>query len=197
MTEPAEGLPHACKEWAAICLALAQGKQSLLLRKGGVAEPDGDFRVAHTRFWLLPTYTHQQEADGLQPDAQPLLAEALAARPPAGVIRLTHFAEVLGVYHVRALTPALLLAHLHLWSRATVEKRFHYRTPGLFVLPVRVWRAPAPVELPESEYYRGCHTWVELERALPTAGATPVLPDSAIDDLRWNLDTLLNPTAFA
>src|SRR5947207_2782421 len=183
MTQP-EGLRHAYKEWAAICLALAQGKQSLLIRKGGVAEPDGDFTVEHMRFWLLPTYVHQQEEGGLQPDAQPLLAEALAARPPAGLLRLTHFAEVLGAYHIRALTPALLLAHLHLWSRATVEKRFHYRTPGLFVLPVRVWKAAEAVELPESDYYRGCRTWVELERALPTAGATQVLAEAAIDDQR-------------
>src|SRR5262249_17654695 len=156
---------------------------SLLIRKGGVAEPDGDFRVEHTRFWLLPTYAHQQEPDGLQPDAQPLLAEAQAARPPEGVLRLTHFAEGVGIYHLRALTPALLLAHLHLWSAATVEKRFRYRTPGLFVLPVRVWRAKGPVELPDSDYYRSCRTWVELERALPTAGAAPVLAEDALDDL--------------
>ena len=50
-----ESLKFAYKEWAAICLALAQGKQSLLLRKGGIAEPDGDFQLEQTDFWLLPT----------------------------------------------------------------------------------------------------------------------------------------------
>src|SRR5690349_21807542 len=100
MTEANEPLQHAYKEWAAICLALAQGKQSLLLRKGGIAEPNGEFQVEHMRFWLLPTYAHQQEADGLQPEAQPLLAEALARRPPENVLLLTHFAEVLGLYHI-------------------------------------------------------------------------------------------------
>ncbi|NBS89997.1 DUF1802 family protein, partial [bacterium] len=31
----------ACKEWASVCAALASGRQSILLRKGGIAEPTG------------------------------------------------------------------------------------------------------------------------------------------------------------
>src|SRR5260370_32014061 len=105
-------LQHAFKEWAVICTALAQGKQALILRKGGIAEAAGDFVVEHTRFWLFPTYTHQQR-DGIQPEALPLLEKALAEKPPAGIVRLSHFAELSGPYHVHALTPALLLAALH------------------------------------------------------------------------------------
>ncbi len=37
----------AMKEWAAVCLALAEGRQSLLLRKGGIAEGSGGFRMEH------------------------------------------------------------------------------------------------------------------------------------------------------
>ncbi|HYV35699.1 MAG TPA: DUF1802 family protein, partial [Gemmataceae bacterium] len=44
-------LKHAFKEWAAICKALAEGRQGLILRKGGIAEPGGDFQIEHTRFW--------------------------------------------------------------------------------------------------------------------------------------------------
>src|SRR3954447_15542724 len=97
-------LKHALKEWAAVCKALAEGRQALLLRKGGIAEPGGDFVVQHSRFWLLPTYVHQQR-EGLQPEAHPLLDQAEAERPPAGVVRLTHFGEVGGIYRVRDLAP--------------------------------------------------------------------------------------------
>ena len=62
-------LPHAFKEWAVICRALAEGKQALILRKGGIAETGGEFAVEHTRFWLFPTYTHQQR-DGIRPEAK-------------------------------------------------------------------------------------------------------------------------------
>src|SRR5262245_33683379 len=187
---------HAFKEWAVICKALAEGKQALILRKGGVAESGGDFQLAYTRFWLFPTYTHQQQA-GIRAEAAPLLAEAEAERPPAGTVRISHFAEVTGVYHVHALAPALCLAHLHFWSDDTVEKRFAYRAPGIYVMPVRIYRAREVASLPDSAYYEGCKSWVELERDLPTDSAAPVLTDEQMHDVHRTLDLLLNPTALA
>lgn len=189
-------LRHALKEWAVICRALADGKQSLVLRKGGVAEDGGTFRVEHTRFWLYPTYAHQQ-ASALKPEGQTLLEQVQADRPPPGVIRLTHWAEVGGVYQLHNLVAALKLGELHFWTMQTVQSRFAYRTPGLYALPLRVWRAPQPAELPETPYYAGCKSWVELERELPTEGSTPVLDDAAFRGLMATLERLLEPTALA
>lgn len=189
-------LQAALKEWAVICRALAEGRQALLLRKGGIAETGDGFTLEHPRFWLYPTYVHQQQT-GIQPEALSLLAQCEADRPPAGTLRLTHFAEAAGVYHAYNLESVLLLAHLHLWSEATVRARFAYRAPGLYVVPVRVYRATSPIDLPEAPAYAGCRSWVELERALPTEGAVPVLDPEAIQDLLRTLDTVLNPTAFA
>jgi hypothetical protein len=187
-------LSVAFKEWAVICRALAEGRQAIILRKGGVAENGGEFTVEHTRFWLLPTYVHQQRA-GVIEEAWPLLEQAEAERPPAGVVRLSHFAEVPGVYHVRDLSSAWRLAGLHLWTQDTVEARFAYRTPGLYVLPVRVYAAQ-PIEIPETPYYAGCKSWVNLEQALPTAGAVPVRTEEAFDDVLRALDRILQPTAW-
>src|SRR5262249_37938185 len=120
-----------------------------------------------------------------------------ADRPPPGMVHLSHFAEVTGVYHVHALLPALLLGHLHLWSERTVESRFSYRRPGLYVMPVRVSRAAEVFELPDTPEYQGCRSWVDLGRELPTEGAVPVLDDEAYHDLERTLDLLLNPTALA
>src|ERR1700761_8365307 len=58
-------VPDSCavafKEWAGVCDALGSGRQSLILRKGGVAEgPDG-FRPEHPAFWLYPTFVHEAE----------------------------------------------------------------------------------------------------------------------------------------
>ena len=85
-------LKTAFKEWAVICQALAEGTQALILRKGGIAEEGGEFRIEHNRFWLYPTYVHQQE-NGIQEDYRPMLQQ-LPEKPAAGVIRLTHWAEV-------------------------------------------------------------------------------------------------------
>ncbi len=186
----------AFKEWAVICKALAEGRQALILRKGGIAEVGGVFKPEHARFWLYPTCVHQQR-DGIKPEALPLLQSVEADRPATGKIFLQHFAEVSGVFFVRHLEDALALSELHLWSDDTVRKRFVYREPGLYVLPVRVYRVPTRIELTELPEYEGCKTWVELDRALPDQDATPVLDSRAYAGILEKIDAILNPTAFA
>jgi hypothetical protein len=186
----------AFKEWAAVCRALALGRQSMILRKGGIAEAGGSFEPEHNPFWLYPSYLHQQQG-GLKADAKDLIHAAEAERPPAGVLRLSHFAEVKGIYRVEKLFGALLLDDLHCWSEETVRQRFAYRTAGIYVLAVRVFAVPHAHELPENAEYAGCRTWVDLRRDLPTEGAQPVLSDADFDDLLLSLSRRLNPTALA
>lgn len=50
----------AFKEWAIVCRAIAEGRQTLILRKGGIAEKRGGFEVEHREFFLFPTLFHQQ-----------------------------------------------------------------------------------------------------------------------------------------
>src|SRR5688572_8675783 len=130
-------LRHSLKEWAAVCRALASGRQSLLLRKGGIAEGgDGEFHVEHTRFWLLPTFVHQQEA-GIKESELPLLLAARAEAPPAVTLRLTHFADVTGLYLLHDIVGVLKVRDLHVWSDDTAAARFAYRRPGLNLLLLR------------------------------------------------------------
>src|SRR5262245_56802812 len=102
----------AFKEWAAVCQALALGRQAIILRKGGIAEAGGRFEPEHNRFWLFPTYVHQQQG-GLKEDAADLVRPAEAERPPGGTLRLSQFAEVKAIYHVQQLFGALLLEDFH------------------------------------------------------------------------------------
>ena len=102
-----------------------------------------------------------------------------------------------GIYHVKKAGLAQLLAHLHIWSDETVDKRFHYRQPGLFVLVVRVYRAKDAIDITETQEYAGCKSWVELERELPTEGSIPVLDAKSLADIHHQLDLLLNPNALA
>ena len=186
-------LQYAFKEWAVICEALANGQQTIILRKGGVAE---DFRVEQMRFWLYPTYLHQQN-DGINEETRSLLEKVQANKPPAGQVRLQLWGEVTGAYRIRQELPALLLSHLHCWSEEEVRKRFNYRVPGLTVLVVRVYRAPQAQELAELPAYAGCRSWVTLEKELPTANSMPVLDEQSFRLVQKQLDLLLSPTAYA
>ena len=50
---------------------------------------------------------------------------------------------------------------------------------------------------PDTAEYADCRSWVELDRDLPTEGATPVPEDGAFDDVLRTLGRLLEPTALA
>src|SRR5262245_5251633 len=172
----------AFKEWAVICSALAAGKQSLILRKGGIAEEGGVFRPEHSEFLLYPTYFHEHRA-GVKPEFLPLLEAAEAAKPPAGTIRSAPFDRVAEVKHITSLEAALARDALHAWTPDVVKQRFNYRTPGLFVLGVRVFRLAEPVEVIERPEFAGCKTWVKLGTPVNTEGATPVLSDDAFAEI--------------
>jgi hypothetical protein len=187
-------LKMAFKEWAVICRALAEGRQALILRKGGIHEAEQGFQPEHDRFWLYPTYLHQQQT-GVTAELAPLLKEVEAQRPAEGVLRLECYAEVAGIYRVRDVLGALKLIGLHGWSIDTVRARFAYREPGLWVLAVRVYRLAEPVELPEKPEYSGCHTWVELDREVEPSGE-PVLGDRQFHEVVREVEQRLQPTAW-
>ncbi len=193
-------LAAAFKEWAAVCHALADGRQTVILRKGGIHESGGVFRPEHNRFWLLPTHFHAQQQAGLKPTARDLLAAADAARPPAGEYCLAHLADVVAVHHLDTLAAARSLDALHVWSPETVEQRFHYRRPGLYLLVVRVFALPDPVTVPEQPEYAGCKTWVHLDPAPPAGAAEsarPVLSDERFAAVAARVDAALGSAGSA
>ena len=166
----------ALKEWAAVCEALASGRQIVLIRKGGIADAGGVFSPDHERFWLFPTYFHQQE-EQLKPDAAPFWRNALVARTDDATVPLTHFAEVAEVLRVDDLERLSKIDDHHLWAPETVEKRFHYRTPGLFVMLLRVYEVEGAHRIENRPEYDGCKSWVELGAELPTESPVPVVAD--------------------
>jgi hypothetical protein len=172
----------ALKEWAVVCAALASGRQTILLRKGGIDEGPHGFQPEHTEFWLFPTRFHQR-ADELTADTAALLEEVERGVPPAGVVRLGLYAAVDHVDLLQDEQRLAALDGLHILSPGTVAERFAYRRPGLYVFTVRVYRCNEPFEISDAPHYAGCHSWVDLRNKLPTSGLTPVLEDEEFR--RW------------
>lgn len=166
----------ALKEWAVICCALDAGRQSILLRSGGIAEARDGFSLQHDEFWLFATRFHQS-ADELTADAEPLLEAAAESHPPVGMVRLPLYATLEQAYQVHDVGQLQKLDGLHILDHQTVLNRFHYRQPGLTVLLIRAYRPPQPIDVPDAPYFAGCHSWVELPSALSTDGLHPVLDD--------------------
>ncbi len=168
----------ALKEWAAIEQALATGQVSLLLRKGGIWEKREGFEVEHREFWIFPTLYHQNP-DELAPHLHWLLEAARALHPGLNQVRISLYVTVEDALRVESPEALQRLEGLHPLAQPTVEARFAYRNrPYLHALLVRAYRTPEPYLLPNTLGYEGCISWVELDEALATHGALPVLADA-------------------
>ena len=156
----------AFKEWAAVCRALAGGRQDVILRKGGIVEPGGGFRLESHEFLLLPTFLHQSP-EQLLPEARDLLDGIDAERPPPGSVVFTHVASVRDAVRITDLTDLTRFRDRHVWTDAVVTERFHRWQDELHVLEVAVRPLSAPVSVPWHDDYSGCRSWITLHDDVP------------------------------
>ena len=173
------GLKHAFKEWAVIVDALRRGDQIIILRKGGLIEGRGGFKIENPEFFLFPTLFHQQR-ESVLPSAQDRFDEIAPHFPAPTVLRLESFARVVAWQRLESLAAVQALRGLHVWRDEVIEQRFDWgRAKQIHVMAVRIFRLLAPVEIPMLESYGGCKSWVELAGEIPIAGANPALDDAA------------------
>jgi hypothetical protein len=175
-----DSLRHTLKEWAVAVKALELGETALVVRKGGIREKA--FAVANRRFLLLPGYEHQRP-ELLKPEYRHLLRE-IPDLTDEGPLRFASFAEVRGAYEISEPGSLAAIDPYHVWTPEYAESRFLWRPKKpLTVLVLRVFLLPEPVELPYSEAYGGCKSWIELEEPVPVAGARPALSDEDFERL--------------
>ena len=175
----------ALKEWAVTEQALAQGRQILLLRKGGIHEEGKDFRVIHPEFLLYPTFEHQRE-DLLQTEYQPGLRTLLAEPRNEDQINFTHWAKVEEVIEVSEQEKVDSLSPHHIWTNAYAQSRLHWKPMlPLSVLLLRVYRMEQPVTVPFFPEYRGCTSWVDVLTPVSLGRVQPVLGD---DEFQQRMD---------
>lgn len=166
----------ALKEWAVAEEAMAAGAVSLLIRKGGIHERQGDFRAEHRAFWLFPTGWHENRPD-LADHLHPFL-DAVAPPRTRGTVPFRVFAVVDDAFRVESEAVLERLQGMHPLAAPAAHARFAYKNrPYVHALIVRAYVLPEPVVLPDTARYEGCVSWVELDEPIPTADVVPVLSD--------------------
>lgn len=163
------------KEWALVCAALGRGDQSIILRKGGIAEGRAGFRFQHSEFFLLPTLFHEQVAKLKLPPETPMPA------PRAdGQLEIRFAARVEWTADVADWGVVQSLAPFHLWQEFEIEKRFRQDEKAMVSLAfVRVLRLSEPFVFPDSPRYGGCRSWVELPEPPASLTMSEVLDEAA------------------
>jgi hypothetical protein len=160
----------AFKEWALVCDAMGRGVQSVILRKGGIAEGKGGFGFDHPEFYLFPTWFHGQLEKVRIPDA------VLPVQDQERVT-LSHLAALEWSGRVADLELVRRLESLHVLESGLIEERFVYDTAsgalggtGINVAFVRVYRLEPAVTLFMRKEFGGCRSWIELPE-LPGSGS--------------------------
>lgn len=167
------------------------GEELLVIRKGGIVEESGVFRVDDPEFFLFPNHTHQNAAQ-LNPRSHMWLDATEADRPEEGMVRISSYAEVARVWTVPDAAAVARLDAEHPWTRDYVLERLHYKPHDpLYAIALRVYRLPEAVTLPYLRSYGGCTSWVTLDSPLSTEGAIPALDETAFRDRLERLEHLL------
>lgn len=187
----------AFKEWAVVADALGAGRQIIILRKGGIQEGRGGFKMEHPEFLLFPTLFHQQ-GESVVPEARARHAAMGPELPTATELPIAHFARVADWRQLESLEAALALEGQHIWLSEVIRDRFEWgREKAIFAIAVRVFRLAAPRRIPMRPEYGGCKSWVELGEEFDTANAIPALDDdqfaAALRRFHAALDSLRAP----
>ncbi len=184
--------PVGFKEWQIVCDALASGRQSILLRKGGIHEGRQGFSFAHEAFFLFPTRFHVT-ADQVREGE----VKGMPEWQTNDTIRITHHAEASWAITLTDWENVKALEPLQIYSEHTVRDRFDWEGKGMasgsiHLALVRVHELSTPWEFPYEARYGGCRSWVNLPD--PPEGwretAHPVLDDAAFTAL----DQSFNPS---
>lgn len=176
-----EELRIALKEWSTVCRALEEGRQIMLLRKGGIHESAGEFELEHRRFLLFPTYLHQNlkmlkasEHGGFVPQT---------SEPEK--VRISAFAEVTDIVPVKSRAGMDSLNEQHIWTEPLIDMRFNYRRENpLYILLLRVHRLIEAVTIENTPAYAGCKSWVPLDRGISLDGNLTVLEEARYQTMR-------------
>jgi hypothetical protein len=169
----------ALKEWSAAVHAMLDGRQTVLLRKGGIGEKR--FDLAAPEFVFFPTVAHGH-AERVRPEHRDLLGAAASDSTETEVV-IRAGAKVVAAVAVNRPEGLGQIADTHIWTAESVRAdRLDFRPKHrLTVLVVSVRPLVEPVVLARTPEYAGCKSWVDLP-LVPPESPVPVWADQVHDD---------------
>lgn len=188
-------LSTALKEWAIVCDLLLEGRQAILLRKGGIHEASGPgvFELEQPRFGLFPSWAHQNP----QSIKEAYRSRVRVVNEPEQ-IPIRGFAEVTKVWRVPSRGAFDQLDDVHCWTEPYVDMRFHYKPERpLYLMALRVFRLAEPKVIRNEAEYAGCKSWVPLRPGdeIDDTPINPVMDDWAIEALVTRIDHVFSEAA--
>lgn len=179
----------ALKEWATVVKALENGNQTVLLRKGGILETSSGFVLESKKFFLFPTYEHQQH-DSLKSQFYGYLSDVRENQPKKGVNKITSYAEVLEESDITDMEKIGELSSFHIWSDSYITERMSWMPEkpmkAIFLKVYKIEESKVPV-LPE---YQGCKSWIDINVNVETGRS--VLSEQELNEKLGRFREIIN-----
>ncbi len=176
----------AFKEWQVICDALADGRQSILLRKGGIHEGREGFSFAHDSFYLFPTKFHAQLDHVREGEFTPEREWQVGDK-----FCITHHAKAIFAVTLNDWAKLLALFPYHVYTEQTLKERFDWEGKGMasgsiHLAFVKTFRLEKPIELTYEKRFGGCRSWLDITEINEpdSENTTSVLETGKFEDLR-------------
>ena len=156
----------ALKEWSIVCRALEEGKQSILLRKGGILEYKEGFEISQKIFLVYPTLEHQSK-EYLQQDYLrefELLLEKNDPNFEDKTNTITILAQIEGIQEFNDESKLAKLEKYHIWNEKYVNMRMSYNPKKpMNALLLRIYKLPEPISIKVNPEWAGCKSWINIE----------------------------------
>ena len=157
----------ALKEWSIICKAMEEGKQTILLRKGGILEYKKGFEISQKVFLLYPTLEHQA-AEYLQSNylqEYELLLKRNSSeivQDKVNTLRIIARIEAMQEFHNHELLSKL--EKYHIWNEKYVNMRMNYNPKKpMNALLLRIYKLSQPISIDVNPGWAGCKSWIDIE----------------------------------
>ena len=160
----------ALKEWATVVKALENGKQTVILRKGGILETASGFKIEAKKFLLFPTFEHQ-EVKNLKPEFHNYLDDLKQNKPENQHNNITSYAEVIDESDINSIEKIKALSPFHIWSDSYIDERVNWMSEKpIKAVFLKVYKIPEK-EIPIKSEYHGCKSWININEDIQTGKA--------------------------
>lgn len=176
----------ALKEWAIVCQALADGKQTILLRKGGIMEYREGFTLKHDTFYLFPTYEHQNK-DSIKQNYIDKLNQMLQSNTSdnAEYVDISLFAKVDFISEIKDDSVLDALEKYHIWNKHYIDIRKNYNpSKPLSLILLRIYKMANPLRVKNERSWAGCKSWIPLDIKSHEDNFIPVYDDQTFDQTK-------------
>lgn len=187
---------YALKEWDIAIQALEMGETIMLLRKGGIREQGGKFKVDHDQILLYPTFEHQKPTL-LKPEYANLVQPVASGWHPE-TVKISSFAEITNILSWNNAQDESLINSLikyHIWNQAFVRDRLQFKPDQpLYILLLRTYKLEKVYNIAYHPSYGGCRSWIDLKETISLENMVPILTQEDYDQQVSTIDQILQPS---